>query len=214
VRAFFFEKLQKAIQIYTSRLKYCLDFSQIIGGFLFSQYLSISLTVFLVVILFVVGCGNVVTVNVYTLLGGVKYSTASNHRYHRFESSKAIDTSFRYFNCTSKNIPSSQIGHEKKSNYDLITGKAAKGLVVAGKKVKKSDAYKSLADYVTRACKTQWDPINAKSRYDAYLKTYKEAARESRRTGFGNSEEDEFLNIRTIEETIPKETALRNKSSG
>ena len=63
---------------------------------------------------------------------------------------------------------------EKKSNYDLITGKAAKGLVVAGKKVKKSDAYKSLADYVNGACKTQWDPMNAKSRYDAYLKTYKD----------------------------------------
>jgi hypothetical protein len=91
---------------------------------------------------------------------------------------------------------------EKKSNYDLITGKAAKGLVVAGKKVKKLDAYKSLAEYVNGACKTQWDHLNAKSRYDAYLKNYKEAARESHRTGFGISEEDEVLNIRTIEEKL------------
>jgi hypothetical protein len=44
--------------------------------------------------------------------------------------------------------------------------------------------------------------MNAKSRYDAYLKTYKEAACESRRTGFGIFEEDEFLNIRTIEEKL------------
>ena len=61
---------------------------------------------------------------------------------------------------------------EKQFNYDLITGQAAKGLVVAGKKVKKSDAYKSLAQYVNRACRTDWDHLNAKSRYDAYLMMY------------------------------------------
>jgi hypothetical protein len=54
----------------------------------------------------------------------------------------------------SKNIPSSQIGHYimigEKIQFDLITGKAAKGLVAVGKKDKKSDAYKSLADYVNQ----------------------------------------------------------------
>jgi hypothetical protein len=62
---------------------------------------------------------------------------------------------------------------EKKDNFNLITfialnlltlGKAAKGLVVAGKKLKKHDGYVSLAASINAICNSGWDSKNAKSR--------------------------------------------------
>jgi hypothetical protein len=63
---------------------------------------------------------------------------------------------------------------EKESNFNLITGKAPQNRnVVAGKKLKKSDAYTDLANYINTAFKgEQWTKEIAKSRYNAYLKYF------------------------------------------
>lgn len=71
-------------------------------------------------------------------------------------------------------------------------------MVVAGQPLKKQDAYVSLAASVNSVCGSNWSSKNAKSRYEAYLKTYKETAQDSNRTGFGVTEEDNTNDIFTI----------------
>jgi hypothetical protein len=63
---------------------------------------------------------------------------------------------------------------QDEKNFKLITGQAAHGVpVVAGAKLKKTDAYKSLARFVNANLKLDWSAAIAKSRYEAYLKLYK-----------------------------------------
>jgi hypothetical protein len=63
---------------------------------------------------------------------------------------------------------------EIEKNFRLITGSAAPNTsVVAGKKLKKTDAYKSLADYINLNHKSNWTEKHAKGRYESYLKQYK-----------------------------------------
>ena len=72
---------------------------------------------------------------------------------------------------------------EKPENFKLITGGASQNLVVAGSKLKKTDAYRELALAVnerlglTRPSKA-WDGKKAKSRYEAQLKKYKDLKRD------------------------------------
>lgn len=86
-----------------------------------------------------------------------------------------------------------------RDNFGLITGNAGQGSVVAGVKRKKSDAYKSLASAVNRACNSDWSLQRTKSRYESYYKQYKDAKRASMQTGFGCSSEDMNNGIVTIE---------------
>ena len=75
---------------------------------------------------------------------------------------------------------------EISSNFKLITGGASQNHVVAGSKLKKTDQYRDLANFInaklgyTRPCEL-WDAKKAKSRYEAQLKKYKDVKRE-----FGN----------------------------
>ena len=66
---------------------------------------------------------------------------------------------------------------EVPKNFNLITGKAAAGSVVAGTKLKKTDAYQLLAEYVNEHEKLigeyLWDMNSAKSRYSALLTNIK-----------------------------------------
>lgn len=91
------------------------------------------------------------------------------------------------------------------SNFDLIVGNAAKGPVVAGAKLKKTDAYQDLAQTVNRACGSEWTKAIAKSRYEAYYKLYKETKWKSTRTGFGVTEEDRQVGINTVEDKLNHE---------
>ena len=65
------------------------------------------------------------------------------------------------------------------ANFKLITGDASSALksVVAGTKLKKTDAYNELASHVNMKCGTNWTKASAESRYRAYLKAYKETKR-------------------------------------
>ena len=71
---------------------------------------------------------------------------------------------------------------EVPKNFNLITGKAAAGSVVAGTKLKKTDAYQLLAEYVNEHEKLigeyLWDMNSAKSRYSALLTNYKNAKKQ------------------------------------
>lgn len=81
---------------------------------------------------------------------------------------------------------------EISSNFKLITGGASQNHVVAGSKLKKTDAYRDLANFInaklgyTRPCEL-WDAKKAKSRYEAQLKKYKDVKRE-----FGNPSGPKF----------------------
>ena len=61
------------------------------------------------------------------------------------------------------------------ANFNLITGQATNTMkiVVAGIKLKKTNAFQEIADCVNLACSTNWDRDIAKSRYESYLKSYK-----------------------------------------
>ena len=90
-----------------------------------------------------------------------------------------------------------------KENFALITGSAAQGQkVVAGKKLKKSDAYKDLAAFVTEGGKIPWDAKQAKSRYESYLAIYKKTKKAADGTGWGITEEDRALGLKTIEDKL------------
>lgn len=64
-------------------------------------------------------------------------------------------------------------------NFNLITGNGISNYsgMVAGAKLKKTDAYVSLADFVNNNCGTSWTPKNAEARYKAYFKKYQKIAR-------------------------------------
>ena len=55
--------------------------------------------------------------------------------------------------------------------------------VVAGKKLKKSDAYKLLATYINRHTNSDWNEKQAKGRYETYLSMYKKVKRDSLNNG-------------------------------
>ena len=66
---------------------------------------------------------------------------------------------------------------EVPATFKLITG-GKEGPVVAGKKLKKSDGYASLANFINAvmgfsAAPDLWDQKVAKARYESLLKTYK-----------------------------------------
>jgi hypothetical protein len=62
------------------------------------------------------------------------------------------------------------------SNFRLITGAAAQNAqVVSGKKLKKVDACRSLANFVTHESNISWTTDQAKHRYESYLSLYKKA---------------------------------------
>jgi hypothetical protein len=55
---------------------------------------------------------------------------------------------------------------EVQSNFNLITGSAAQGKsVVSGVKLKRNDAYKMLADNITKRSKIKWTADQAKNRF-------------------------------------------------
>lgn len=62
-------------------------------------------------------------------------------------------------------------------NFKLITGSAAHNkAVVSGSKLKKSEAYKSLAEFISSKSKpVVWDAKCAKNRYEGYVDKYKKA---------------------------------------
>jgi len=76
--------------------------------------------------------------------------------------------------------------------------------VVAGKKLKKSDAYIQLATHVNNITKAEWTAKTAKSRYDSYIKTYKASKRDTLKTGWGLTEDDVAAGITTISQKLEK----------
>ncbi len=68
---------------------------------------------------------------------------------------------------------------EEPRNFNLITGNGAANYsgIIAGAKLKKRDAYDSLAAYVNQTCCTNWTVKQAEARYKAYVKCYKKVAR-------------------------------------
>ena len=62
---------------------------------------------------------------------------------------------------------------ENRDNFNVIVGKAAKGPVVSGTKLKKIDGFRDLANYVNKHDKQIWNSDHAKQRYNAMLTKYK-----------------------------------------
>lgn len=76
--------------------------------------------------------------------------------------------------------------------------------VVAGKKLKKADAYKALASFINDQCKSTWTTDQAKNRYSTYIALYKKIKRESLTTGWGVTEDDKASGIYTVEDKLEK----------
>jgi hypothetical protein len=99
---------------------------------------------------------------------------------------------------------------EKSQNFALITGNAAAGMssVVAGAKLKKSDGYLQLADFVNESCGTRWDKDQCGGCYRAYVKLYKDTRSRYLDNGgekFCLGEADYKRGIRIIEEKLNHE---------
>jgi hypothetical protein len=88
------------------------------------------------------------------------------------------------------------------SNFNLINGAVASTTVVAGKKLKRTDGYEALAKYVNQTCNSGWDTKIAKSRFEAYKKTYTQTVRASCQTGFGVTAADKAKGIDTVEKKL------------
>jgi hypothetical protein len=101
---------------------------------------------------------------------------------------------------------------EVRENFQLITGGTPPGPVVAGKKLKKTDAYKALAEYVNLKLgyagpPNFWDGTKSKSKYESLLTKYKTTrAKYVDRSGakFALSEEDLFAG-KTIDAKLEEE---------
>jgi len=98
---------------------------------------------------------------------------------------------------------------EVPANFNLITGQATGNMngIVAGAKVKKTDAYGELADHINAVCGTNWTTKVAKSRYESYLKTYKETKKALYDTGnekFMIGPKDIKMGINTLEKKREK----------
>jgi len=98
---------------------------------------------------------------------------------------------------------------EVPANFNLITGQATGNMngIVAGAKVKKTDAYGDLADHINAVCGTNWTTKVAKSRYESYLKTYKETKKALYDTGnekFMIGPKDIKMGINTLEKKREK----------
>lgn len=76
--------------------------------------------------------------------------------------------------------------------------------VVAGKKLKKSDAYVQLSMFINNVTKADWTPKITKSRFESYLKTYKSTKRDTLKTGWGLTEDDKAAGITTISQKLEK----------
>ena len=69
------------------------------------------------------------------------------------------------------------------ANFKLITGGASQNQVISGSKLKKSDAYRDLAQAVNKRFGYSrpseiWDAKRAKGRFEAQLKKYKDLKRD------------------------------------
>ena len=74
---------------------------------------------------------------------------------------------------------------EVTANFNLVNGKATAttaGIMKgcrSGKKLKQSDGFKQLAEFVNERCGTHWDGKTAGARYKEYKKKYKKTKRSS-----------------------------------
>lgn len=92
---------------------------------------------------------------------------------------------------------------EVPANFKLITGSTAiNARVVSGVKLKRSDAYKKLADAVTKGSNITWTQDHAKNRYESYIKLYKKTKQDSEKTGWGLSDEDIDNGLDTVEKKL------------
>jgi hypothetical protein len=71
---------------------------------------------------------------------------------------------------------------EIERNFKLITGGAVSNAsVVAGTKLKKTDGFKEMCEYVNQNTGAGWDWKTTRSRFESYLATYKRTVRDSNR---------------------------------
>ncbi|KAI9324768.1 hypothetical protein BDR26DRAFT_245225 [Obelidium mucronatum] len=92
---------------------------------------------------------------------------------------------------------------EVPKNFALITGGAGKGAKMkSGQSLKRTDAYKQLAEFVCQQCKCNWDAKILKNRFNAWITRYKKARSDADQTGFGVTETDVNRGIETIEEKL------------
>ena len=99
---------------------------------------------------------------------------------------------------------------ENRTNFQMITGSAADGKKVeAGQQLKKTDAYKSLAEWInshTQDKQRIWCGEVAKSRYESFITKYKKTAKllDPATTGEGVNDADREAGIMTIEQKCEK----------
>lgn len=101
---------------------------------------------------------------------------------------------------------------EVTANFNLVNGKATAGMkgCRSGEKLKQSDGFKQLAEFVNERCGTHWDGKTAGARYKAYKKKYKKTKRailDPSGKKFCLSEKEKAEGINSIEKKIEKECA-------
>jgi hypothetical protein len=81
---------------------------------------------------------------------------------------------------------------EDPSSFNVIMGKAATGAPIGGTRLKKKDGFTAMAKAVNQRCRPvpAWDHMTASNRWKAYRQKYIAAHNDSKRTGFGVSDED------------------------
>ena len=88
---------------------------------------------------------------------------------------------------------------EDSSNFRIITGSAIQGPPVGGKRLRKINGFKLMADFVNKKVPgSYWDAKTAKNRFELYLKAYKKTRKLSISTGWGVTESDKKKGIHTI----------------
>lgn len=96
---------------------------------------------------------------------------------------------------------------QNEDNFALLTGKLQRSMpgVVAGAKLKKIDAYQSLASYVNQCCGTNWDTKSCKCRFESFKRGYLSMRNTVLQQGnekFCVGPEDLLLGIKTIADKI------------
>jgi hypothetical protein len=94
---------------------------------------------------------------------------------------------------------------DNEENLNLITGASSKGSkMVAGRSLRKMDAYKSLAAHVNNNTNSSWDSSSCKNRFETWMKQFKDAKEKSLRTGFGVDDADRASGVTSISQKLTK----------
>ncbi|KAJ3095095.1 hypothetical protein HK100_005925 [Physocladia obscura] len=124
----------------------------------------------------------------------------------------------KFFSCTTAAQQNTiLLWLEEPDNFKLITGSAAfKQKIIAGTKLKKTDACKFLAEHVNKQTSASWIFKQGKTCYKLYFKRCKQTKAACETTRFGVTDNDEKQGIKTMDEKLEaaEEDVADNEDGG